>query len=203
MKKPAVKKAADPTWLTAVRAAEEKKAIDIKVLDLTGISSFTDFFVICTGSSSKQNQAISDEVAFRMKKAGELPLSVEGYSTAEWILTDYGDLVVHSLTPEGSRLLRSGTALARRQRGSDSGGSTRRSEGQTRRQNRQIGLKVFLYYIGKPKDAHANALAAEYIKRTGHYAASVMAEIRPERTGSVGEASDREKDPAGSRRKTT
>jgi 23S rRNA (pseudouridine1915-N3)-methyltransferase len=43
-------------------------------------------------------------------------------------------------------------------------------------------LKVFLYYIGKPKDVHANALAAEYIKRTGHYAASVMAEIRPERT---------------------
>ena len=43
-------------------------------------------------------------------------------------------------------------------------------------------MKVFLYYIGKPKDAHANALAAEYIKRTGHYAASVMAEIRPERT---------------------
>ena len=100
MKKPAVKKAADPTWLTAVRAAEEKKAIDIKVLDLTGISSFTDFFVICTGASSKQNQAISDEVAMRMKKSGELPLSVEGYSTAEWILTDYGDLVVHSLTPK-------------------------------------------------------------------------------------------------------
>jgi ribosome-associated protein len=100
VKKPAVKKPVDPTWLTAVRAAEEKKAIDIKVLDLTGISSFTDFFVICTGSSSKQNQAISDEVAFRMKKSGELPLSVEGYSTAEWILTDYGDLVVHSLTPK-------------------------------------------------------------------------------------------------------
>ena len=100
MRKPAVKKAVDPTWLTAVRAAEEKKAIDIKVLDLTGVSSFTDFFVICTGSSSKQNQAISDEVAMRMKKRGELPLSVEGYSTAEWILTDYGDLVVHALTPK-------------------------------------------------------------------------------------------------------
>jgi ribosome-associated protein len=99
-KKPVVKKAADPTWLTAVRAAEEKKAIDIKVLDLTGVSSFTDFFVICTGSSAKQNQAISDEVAMRMKKRGELPLSVEGYSTAEWILTDYGDVVIHTLTPK-------------------------------------------------------------------------------------------------------
>jgi 23S rRNA (pseudouridine1915-N3)-methyltransferase len=41
-------------------------------------------------------------------------------------------------------------------------------------------LKIFVYYIGKPKDAHANALAAEYIRRAGHYAASVMAEIRPE-----------------------
>lgn len=100
MRKTAVKKVADPTWLTAVRAAEEKKANDIKVLDLTGISSFTDFFVICTGSSTKQNQAISDEVAMRMKKRGELPLSVEGYGTAEWVLTDYGDLVVHTLTPK-------------------------------------------------------------------------------------------------------
>lgn len=43
-------------------------------------------------------------------------------------------------------------------------------------------MKVFLYYIGKPKDAHANALASDYMKRVGHYAASVMAEIRPERT---------------------
>ena len=100
MRKPAVKKVAAPTWLTAVRAAEEKKALHIKVLDLTGISSFTDFFVICTGSSTKQNQAISDEVAMRMKKIGELPLSVEGYSTAEWILTDYGDVVIHTLTPK-------------------------------------------------------------------------------------------------------
>lgn len=100
MKKPAVRKLVDPTWLTAVRAAEEKKAQDIKVLDLSGVSSFTDFFVICTGSSSKQNQAISDEVAFRMKKRGEMPISVEGYKQAEWVLTDYGDVVIHSLTPK-------------------------------------------------------------------------------------------------------
>ena len=99
-KKQAVKPPEDPTWLTAVRAAEEKKALDIKVLDLTGVSSFTDFFVICTGSSAKQNQAISDEVAMRMKKRGELPLSVEGYNQAEWVLTDYGDVVVHALTPK-------------------------------------------------------------------------------------------------------
>jgi ribosome-associated protein len=95
-----VQKPAEPTWLTAVRAAEEKKAQDIRVLDLTGISSFTDFFVICTGTSAKQNQAISDEVAMRLKKRGERPLSVEGYGQAEWVLADYGDLVVHSLTPK-------------------------------------------------------------------------------------------------------
>ena len=117
VKKPAVKKPVDPTWLTAVRAAEEKKALDIKVLDLTGVSSFTDFFVICTGSSAKQNQAISDEVAMRMKKRGELPLSVEGYSQAEWVLTDYGDVVVHALTPKArsyydlERLWREGKAV--------------------------------------------------------------------------------------------
>jgi ribosome-associated protein len=110
-------KAVEPTWLTAVRAAEDKKAQDIKVLDLTGISSFTDFFVICTGSNTKQNQAISDEVALRMKKRREMPFSVEGYSQAEWVLTDYGDLVVHVLTPKArayydlERLWRDGKSI--------------------------------------------------------------------------------------------
>jgi ribosome-associated protein len=70
------------------------------VLDLQGISSFTDFFIICTGSNGKQIQAISDEVAFQMKKRGEMPLSVEGYRQAEWVLTDFGDVVVHVLTPK-------------------------------------------------------------------------------------------------------
>jgi ribosome-associated protein len=107
-----------PTWLTAVRAAEDKKAQDIKVLDLTGISSFTDFFVICTGSNTKQNQAISDEIALQLKKQHrEMPLSVEGYSQAEWVLTDFGDLVVHVLTPKArayydlERLWRDGKSI--------------------------------------------------------------------------------------------
>jgi ribosome-associated protein len=111
-------KAIEPTWLTAVRAAEEKKALEIRVLDLTGVSSFTDYFVICTGSSTRQNQAISDEVAMRMKKRGELPLSVEGYGQAEWVLTDYGDVVIHALTPKArayydlERLWRDGKSVA-------------------------------------------------------------------------------------------
>lgn len=79
-----------------MRAAESKKATDIRILDLTGITSFADFFVICSGSNQRQVQAISDEVGLQLKQqAGELPLSVEGYIQAEWVLADYGDLLVH------------------------------------------------------------------------------------------------------------
>ena len=81
--------------MTAVRAAESKKASDIKVLDLTGITSFTDYFVLCTGSNPKQIQAIADEIGQKLKEAGELPQSIEGYNQAEWILADYGDFLVH------------------------------------------------------------------------------------------------------------
>ncbi len=89
-----------PTWLLAVRAAESKKAIDIKVLDLTGITSFADTFVVCTGANQRQVQAIADEVGQRLKKeAGELPISLEGYTQGEWVLSDYGDLLVHVFSP--------------------------------------------------------------------------------------------------------
>ena len=90
-----------PSWLVAVRAAESKKAADIKVLDLSGITSFADYFVLCTGANARQIQAISDEVGLRIKhEAGELPISVEGYPQAEWILADYGDLLVHIFSPK-------------------------------------------------------------------------------------------------------
>lgn len=90
-----------PTWLIAVRAAESKKALDLKVLDLTGITSFADTFVICTGSNSRQVQAIADEIGLQLKEqAGERPISLEGYNQAEWILADYGDLLVHIFSPK-------------------------------------------------------------------------------------------------------
>jgi ribosome-associated protein len=90
-----------PTWLIAVRAAESKKATEIKVLDLTGITSFADYFVICTGANQRQIQAIGDEVGLQLKQqAGERPNSVEGYSQAEWVLADYGDLLVHIFSPK-------------------------------------------------------------------------------------------------------
>jgi ribosome-associated protein len=90
-----------PTWLVAVRAIESKKGTDIHVLDLTGITSFADYFVICTGANQRQIQAISDEVNLQLKRqAGELPIAVEGYNQAEWVLADYGDLLVHIFTPK-------------------------------------------------------------------------------------------------------
>ena len=85
----------EPTWLTAVRAAESKKATEIKVLDLTGITTFTDYFVLCNGANSKQMQAITDEIQLRLKKRGERATSIEGYEQGEWILSDYSDLIVH------------------------------------------------------------------------------------------------------------
>lgn len=78
-----------------MRAAESKKAQDIKVLDLREVTSFADFFVICTGTNQRQNQAISDEIYQQLKKQGELPVSLEGYDNAEWILVDYGDYLIH------------------------------------------------------------------------------------------------------------
>ncbi len=65
------------------------------MLDLREITSFTDYFVVCSGSNPRQIQAISDEVSLELKRRGSLPLSLEGYDNAEWILADYGDFVVH------------------------------------------------------------------------------------------------------------
>jgi len=84
-----------PPWLTAVRAAESKKAVDIRVLDLREVTSFADFFVVCTGANPRQIQAISEEIGLQLQKRGEHPVSVEGFANAEWVLADYGDYLVH------------------------------------------------------------------------------------------------------------
>lgn len=88
------------SWLAAVRAAESKKAADIRVLDLREVTSFADYFVLCTGANPRQIQAIGDEVLSRLKRQGELPNNVEGYNNAEWILADYGDFLVHIFSPQ-------------------------------------------------------------------------------------------------------
>jgi ribosome-associated protein len=87
----------------AVRATDEKKAIDPRVLRLTALTEFTDYFIICTGNSTRQTQAIADEVTEQLKKFKVRPLHTEGYNTGEWILIDYGAFVVHVFT-EQSRL---------------------------------------------------------------------------------------------------
>lgn len=92
---PAAEAQLDERILTAINAAGEKKAIDLVVLDLREIASFTDHFVITSGNNERQVQAIADEVVETLKKAGSPVYRMEGYKTAEWILLDYGDFVVH------------------------------------------------------------------------------------------------------------
>lgn len=99
MKKPNTKRQV----IDAVHAATEKKAEDIAVLQMDRhSSSFTDYFVVCTGSNPRQIQAISDEVEERLSRQGMRPTHVEGYNQAEWVLLDYVDFVVHIFT-EGAR----------------------------------------------------------------------------------------------------
>lgn len=70
------------------------------MLDLRGHTSFADFFVICSGSNPKQIQAISEEIGLELEKSGEHPVSVEGFDNAEWILSDYGDYLIHVFSPK-------------------------------------------------------------------------------------------------------
>ncbi len=79
----------------AVNAADDKKAHDLVALDISEIASFANYFLLCTGDSSRQMQAIADEVEKRLKATGIRPSHVEGYQNSEWILMDYIDLVVH------------------------------------------------------------------------------------------------------------
>jgi ribosome-associated protein len=79
----------------AIQAAQGRKALDLRVLNLQGVSSFTDHFLICSGTSARHTQAISDAVTEQLGDSGLDPLHIEGYAKAEWILLDYGDFVVH------------------------------------------------------------------------------------------------------------
>ena len=87
----------------ALHAAADKKAIDVVVLDLREIASFTDYFVITSGANERQVQAISDEVFEKLKRAGTPAARVEGYKSAEWILLDFGDFVFHVFDEKARR----------------------------------------------------------------------------------------------------
>jgi ribosome-associated protein len=89
------KRSRPPNVRLAVEASLAKKAEDVCVLDLRDLASFTDFFLVMHGHSSRQNVAIAEAVEAALKPAGLRPLSVEGRESAEWVLLDYGSIVVH------------------------------------------------------------------------------------------------------------
>jgi ribosome-associated protein len=91
----------DPEVQLAIRCAADKKATDMVVLDLRQIASFAEYFIIASGANQRQVQAISDEIEEQLKKQlKSRPVRVEGYSSAEWVLMDYGDFIVHIFNKE-------------------------------------------------------------------------------------------------------
>lgn len=84
----------------AVAALEEKKGEDIKVIDITEISILADYFIIASGMNKNQVQALVDNVEESLGRAGYECRQVEGYQSANWILLDYGDIIVHIFDSE-------------------------------------------------------------------------------------------------------
>lgn len=85
---------------TVVKAMDSKKAIDIKVLDISTVTTMADYFVICQGNSGTQMKAISEEIEEKLSEKGVNPIGREGMSTAYWILMDYSDVIVHVFSNE-------------------------------------------------------------------------------------------------------
>lgn len=86
--------------LRAVRAALDKKATDVVVLDLRGTPAFTDFFLLCSGNNQRQIQTIADAIEESLRGVKLRPSHIEGYNRAEWILMDFFTFVVHVFTPQ-------------------------------------------------------------------------------------------------------
>jgi len=84
----------------AVRAALDKKALDVVVLDLRHTPAFTDYFVLCTGLNVRQVKAVADTVEETLRAGKVRPSHVEGYERGEWVLMDYFTFVVHVFTPQ-------------------------------------------------------------------------------------------------------
>jgi ribosome-associated protein len=93
----------DTRLASVVEAARSKKAFRIQLFDVQGIASFTDTFAFMSGGSDRQNRAIAEAVEETLKAAGERPLSTEGDSSGNWILLDYGDLIVHVMDEDTRR----------------------------------------------------------------------------------------------------
>jgi len=79
----------------SLKAALDKKAIDIILLDLRNLSSITNYFLIMSANSDRHSQAIAEEILKRMEEKGYKPLGVEGFSQGHWILLDFSELIIH------------------------------------------------------------------------------------------------------------
>jgi len=88
------------TALLVAKAGLEKKAEDIIVFDVRGLSSYADYLVLLTADSDRQAGAIADHVDQQLKEAGHSKIAVEGYETGNWIIVDYGDVVTHVMGRE-------------------------------------------------------------------------------------------------------
>lgn len=88
----------------AIQALEDKKGEDIRVIDISQVSVLADYFIIAGGANSNQLQALSDNVEEKLARAGCPVRQIEGYDTANWILLDFGDVIVHIFDKE-NRLL--------------------------------------------------------------------------------------------------
>jgi ribosome-associated protein len=84
----------------AARAAADKKAFDLVGLDVGGLTSYADGFLLCSAASDRQVGAIVDEIGRRLKQAGATALHTEGATRSDWVLLDFGDVVIHVFTEE-------------------------------------------------------------------------------------------------------
>ena len=88
----------------AIEALEDKKAEDIRVIDISEVSVLADYFIIAGGNNPSQIQAMCNQVEEKLGRAGAPPKQIEGYDTANWVLLDFGDVIVHIFDKE-NRLL--------------------------------------------------------------------------------------------------
>jgi ribosome-associated protein len=91
---------ARPTAMAIAKAALDKKGEDVVVLDVRGLTSYADYFVVVTADSDRQASAIADHLEQTMKEQGVSKVGVEGYETGRWVLVDYGDVVAHVMNRE-------------------------------------------------------------------------------------------------------
>lgn len=84
----------------ALEAIEDKKGSDVRIIDISNVSVMADYFIIASGSNRNQVQAMADNVEEKLHKIGVTPRQIEGYQTANWILMDFNDIIVHVFNEE-------------------------------------------------------------------------------------------------------